>query len=182
MNNLMNESRKNYWWMSLISGMALLIFGLWFLVAPLESFQSLTIVFGVIILLVGLSEVYLSLKNRKSVFDYMSYLWGGLLNVVLGVLLISSPETILWIISIVIGFWLIFKGGEQIKRAIRLKKQQSGNWKAVLVFGIVLVLVAAALLWHPEIIGITIAVWTAIAFIFIGIFRVFLAFRIRELG
>lgn len=182
MNNLMNESRKNYWWMSLISGMALLIFGLWFFVAPLESFQSLTIVFGVIILLVGLSEVYLSLKNRKSVFDYMSYLWGGLLNVVLGVLLISSPETILWIISIVIGFWLIFKGGEQIKRAIRLKKQQSGNWKAVLIFGIVLVLVAAALLWHPEIIGITIAVWTAIAFIFIGIFRIFLAFRLRELG
>lgn len=182
MNNLMNESRKNYWWMSLISGMALLIFGLWFFVAPLESFQSLTIVFGVIILLVGLSEVYLSLKNRKSVFDYMSYLWGGLLNVVLGVLLISSPETILWIISIVIGFWLIFKGGEQIKRAIQLKKQQSGNWKAVLIFGIVLVLVAAALLWHPEIIGITIAVWTAIAFIFIGIFRVFLAFRLRELG
>lgn len=182
MNNLMNESRKNYWWMSLISGMALLIFGLWFFVAPPESFQSLTIVFGVIILLVGLSEVYLSLKNRKSVFDYMSYLWGGLLNVVLGVLLISSPETILWIISIVIGFWLIFKGGEQIKRAIRLKKQQSGNWKAVLIFGIVLVLVAAALLWHPEIIGITIAVWTAIAFIFIGIFRIFLAFRLRELG
>lgn len=182
MNSLMNESRKNYWWMSLISGMALLVFWLWFLVAPLESFQSLTIVFGVIILLVGLSEVYLSLKNRKSVFDYMSYLWGGLLNVVLGVLLISSPETILWIISIVIGFWLIFKGGEQIKRAIRLKKQQSGNWKAVLIFGIVLVLVAAALLWHPEIIGITIAVWTAIAFIFIGIFRVFLAFRLRELG
>jgi len=45
-----------------------------------------------------------------------------------------------------------------------------------------LVVIAAALLWHPEIIGITIAIWTAIAFIFIGIFRIYLAFRLRELG
>jgi len=182
MNTLMNENRKSYWWMSLISGLALLIFGIWFFVAPLESFQSLAIVFGFIILIVGLSEVFISLKKRNVVFDYMSYLWGGLLNVVLGVLLISSPETILWVISIVIGFGLIFKGGEQIKRAIQLKKQNSSNWKAVLVFGIVLVVIAAALLWHPEIIGITIAIWTAIAFIFIGIFRIYLAFRLRELG
>ncbi len=182
MNTLMNENRKSYWWMSLISGLALLIFGIWFFVAPLESFQSLAIVFGFIILIVGLSEVFISLKKRNVVFDYMSYLWGGLLNVVLGVLLISSPETILWVISIVIGFGLIFKGGEQIKRAIQLKKQNRSNWKAVLVFGIVLVVIAAALLWHPEIIGITIAIWTAIAFIFIGIFRIYLAFRLRELG
>ena len=178
----MNENRRSYWWMSLISGLALLIFGIWFFVAPLESFQSLAIVFGFIILIVGLSEVFISLKKRNVVFDYMSYLWGGLLNVVLGVLLISSPETILWVISIVIGFGLIFKGGEQIKRAIQLKKQNRSNWKAVLVFGIVLVVIAAALLWHPEIIGITIAIWTAIAFIFIGIFRIYLAFRLRELG
>ena len=182
MNTFMNENRKSYWWMSLISGLALLIFGIWFFVAPLESFQSLAIVFGFIILIVGLSEVFISLEKRNVVFDYMSYLWGGLLNVVLGVLLISSPETILWVISIVIGFGLIFKGGEQIKRAIQLKKQNRSNWKAVLVFGIVLVVIAAALLWHPEIIGITIAIWTAIAFIFIGIFRIYLAFRLRELG
>ncbi len=182
MNTFMNENRKSYWWMSLISGLALLIFGIWFFVAPLESFQSLAIVFGFIILIVGLSEVFISLKKRNVVFDYMSYLWGGLLNVVLGVLLISSPETILWVISIVIGFGLIFKGGEQIKRAIQLKKQNRSNWKVVLVLGIVLVVIAAALLWHPEIIGITIAIWTAIAFIFIGIFRIYLAFRLRELG
>jgi uncharacterized membrane protein HdeD (DUF308 family) len=181
MNTLMNENRKSYWWMSLISGLVLLFFGIWFFVAPLESFQSLTIVFGIVILIIGLSEVFIALKNRKVVLDYMSYLWGGLLNVVLGVLLISSPETILWIISIVIGFWLIFKGGEQIKRAIHLKKQNSNSWKTVLIWGIVLVLIAAALLWHPEIIGITIAIWTAIAFIFIGIFRIYLAFRLREM-
>ena len=177
----MNENRKSYWWMSLISGLALLIFGIWFFVAPLESFQSLAIVFGFIILIVGLSEVFISLKKRNVVFDYMSYLWGGLLNVVLGVLLISSPETILWVISIVIGFGLIFKGGEQIKRAIDLKKNNSSNWKTVLIFGIVLILVAAVLLWHPEIIGITIAFWTAVSFIFIGIFRVYLSFRLREM-
>lgn len=181
MNTLYNENRKSYWWMSLISGLALLVFGAWFLVAPMESFQSLTIVFGILILISGIFEIYLSLKNRKQVFDYMSHLWGGVLNVILGVLLISNPKTILWIISVIIGFWLIFKGGEQIKKAFDLKKNNSSNWKTVLVFGIVLVLVAAFLLWHPEIIGITIAFWTALAFILIGIFRIYLSFRLREM-
>lgn len=175
-----SSAHKQYWWIPLISGITLLFFGIWFFVAPLDSFKSLTIVFGLIIMLSGAYEMYISLKSRKEIINSLSFLWGGLLNVILGVLLILNPETILWIISLLIGFWLIFKGGEQIKKSLHLKKQGK-NWKGVLFFGIVLVLIAAALLWHPEIIGFTIAIWTSLAFILIGIFRIYLAFRLREL-
>ena len=111
--------------------------------------------------------------------DNLSFLWGGVLNIVLGILLILNPRTILVIISVLIGFWLIFKGGEQIKRAINLRKNKNSVWKRVLTLGILMILVAAILLWHPEIIGFTIARWTSIAFIIIGVFRIYLAFRLR---
>lgn len=173
---------KQYWWIPFISGLTLLFFGIWFLLAPLDSFKSLTIVFGLIILLSGAFEMYIALKNRKVVINYLSFLWGGLLNVILGVLLMLNPEAILWIISLIIGFWMIFKGGELIKRAFQLKKSKSTHWKRVLVSGILLILVAAILLWHPEIIGFTIAIWTSLAFILIGVFRIYLALQFRKLS
>ncbi|WP_340113259.1 HdeD family acid-resistance protein [Maribellus mangrovi] len=173
---------KQYWWIPLISGLTLLFFGIWFLLAPLDSFKSLTIVFGLIISLSGAIEMYIALKNRKVVINYLSFLWGGLLNVILGILLMLNPEAILWIISLVIGFWMIFKGGELIKRAFQLKKSNSTHWKRVLVFGILLIVVAAILLWHPEIIGFTIAIWTSLAFILIGVFRIYLALQFRKMN
>jgi len=181
MNDAVLKPQKKYWWIPLFSGIALLVFGLWSLSAPLESFKSLTIVFGLVILISGVFEMYVSLKNRHVMFDYLSYLSGGVLNFVLGLLLVVNPEALLWVINLIIGFWLIFKGGEQISRALALKKQHSTRWKNGLIWGIALVVLAAVLLWHPEIIGITIAFWISIAFVFVGVIRIYLAFKMREI-
>jgi len=182
MQNIRAGGKKNYWWISLISGIVLLFFGIWFFSAPIDSFKTLSILFGVVLFSSGVLEIYVALKNRKLVLDYWSYLLGGLLNVFLGLLLIINPTTILLISSVLISFWLIFKGGERIKRAIELKNANQENWKNPLIFGLILILSAAILLWHPNIIGFTIALWTAVSFILIGIFRIYIAFKIRELN
>jgi len=176
------KEHKNYWWIPLLSGIILLFFGIWFFTAPRESFQSLTIVFGSIILFSGVFEIYMALKNRALVMDYLAYLWGGLINVFLGIVLILNPKTILIIISILIGFWLIFKAGEMIKKALAQKKANNPKWINGLIFGLVLILLAIILIWHPDIIGFTIALWTSLAFIFMGVFRIYLAFRLKEIG
>lgn len=178
----MVDRKKNYWWIPLLSGLILLFFGIWFFTAPLESFKTLSIVFGITILLSGIFEIYVALKNRSVVLDYWSYLWGGILNVFLGVLLILNPTTILIIISALIAFWLIFKGGERIKKAFDLKKIKNEKWQNTLWFGIALILIAVILLWHPQIIGFTIALWTSLAFILLGIIRIYLAFKIKVLN
>ncbi len=174
-------NQSNYWWLPFISGLILLLFGIWFLAAPLDSFKTLTIVFGIIVLISGILEIYVLLKNSDGWSKVLVYLWGGLLNVILGILLIANPQTILVIISFVIGFWLIFKGGEQIKRALHLRKINSAVWKRVLTLGIIMIVLAAVLLWHPEIIGFTIVVWTSLAFIIIGIIRMYLAYRLKDI-
>jgi uncharacterized membrane protein HdeD (DUF308 family) len=180
----MNETfeKRNYWWVPLLSGLILLFFGIWFIASPLENFKTLTVVFGVIVFLSGVFELYIAFRNRNAVVNQLSFVWGGILNLVLGGLLMVNPGALLFIISLIIAFFLIFIGGEQIKRAINLQKRKSENWKLVLIFGILLILFAAVLLWRPEIIGFTLAVWTSIAFILTGIFRIYLAFRLRKLG
>lgn len=180
-NLIKTNGSKNYWWIPLISGLTLLFFGVWFFKAPLDSFQTLTLVFGFIILLSGILEIYVAFTNKGVVVDYLSYVWGGVLNVFLGFLLILNPTTILIIISIVIGFWLIYKGGELIKKAMELKKVKNEKWKTLLIVGSILILIAVILLWHPQIIGFTIALWTSLAFIILGIFRIYFAFKLKGL-
>jgi len=172
-------STRSYWLIPLLSGLILLLFGIWFLVAPLESFKTLTIVFGIIIFLSGVIEMYVLIRGKDAITDHMSYVWGSVLNLVLGVLLIMNPETILTLISLLIGFWLIYKGGGLIKRAYDLRKSNSEKWKNNMFFGAILLVLAAILLWHPEIIGFTIAMWTSLAFIVIGALRIYFAFRIK---
>ncbi|HPF51795.1 MAG TPA: DUF308 domain-containing protein [Draconibacterium sp.] len=179
MNTTNVRSSKKYWWIPFLSGFIFLLFGIWFLIAPLESFQSLAIVFGIIMFISGILELYIFIKSEKGFMNNLSFLLGGVLNIVLAILLIVNPRTILLIISILIGFWLIFKGGEQIKRAINLRKNKNPVWKRVLTLGILMTVVAAILLWHPEVIGFTIALWTSIAFIMIGVFRIYLALRLK---
>ena len=171
---------RNYWWIPLVSGIVFLVFGLWLLLVPLDSFYTLTMVFGFIILISGVYEIYFSLLNRKSILDFQSLLWSGIVNALLGLILILNPGTILVIISILIGFWLIFKGGELIKKAIDLKKSGSKTWNRPMIIGIILLVIAIILIWHPQIIGITIALWTSLAFISLGVFRIYLAFRFKK--
>lgn len=46
-----------------------------------------------------------------------------------------------------------------------------------LIFGIILILLAAIFVWYPEVMGITISFWPGMAFISLGIFRIVLIFK-----
>ena len=175
------EGKQIYWWIPLISGLFLLLFGIWFLVAPIDSFQTLTVIFGILILLSGILEIYIIVKDKGFALEFISYIWGGILSILLGALLITNPQLILVIISVLIGFWLIFKGGEIIKKALKIRKENNDKWKNHMFLGVMLFVVAIILLWHPQIIGFTIAMWTSIAFIVLGAFRIYLALRMKSI-
>lgn len=171
---------KNIWWIPILSGVIYLIFGIWFFKTPIESFKALTMFFGLFILAGGLIESYLSYKNRDFIYDFKSYLWGGILSTILGLFLITNPKALLVIVSFIISAGLIFKGSINLYRAYNLKQQNNTTWTKPLSTGILIILVAILLLWHPEIIGFTIAIWAALAFIILGIFRIYFGLRLKD--
>jgi uncharacterized membrane protein HdeD (DUF308 family) len=65
-------------------------------------------------------------------------------------------------------------------RAVEARKAKLRQWKWELGLGISFLLLAGVFFWHPMFIGITIAVWTALAFIILGVFRIALTFRLRR--
>ena len=164
---------------SILKGLLLIVFGIWLLRAPSENIIKLSVVFGIFIIIGGLLEVWLAFKNKQNHIQWEWTLTSGILDILLGAFLIANPEFILWLITLFVSIWLIIRGILAIRLAMLLKKTESSGSGFNLVLGIILIILAIILIWHPKIIGLTIGFWTAIAFISLGIFRIVLAFKYR---
>ena len=69
------EYYKANWWVWLVSGAIAVIFGLLFLNYPDQTFQLITLFFGIFALLTGLTFVVGALANRKYTDHFWSTLW-----------------------------------------------------------------------------------------------------------
>jgi uncharacterized membrane protein HdeD (DUF308 family) len=180
MNQEATVNRKlTYWWIPLLFGIIFIVTGVWIFNAPAESFERITKLLGVIILISGTSEVFLTIGRRRGISGWGFQLSGGLIDMVIGIILIVNPSILLKIITLFVAAWLIISSITIIMRASEARQKEHAYWKWELILGIFLLLLAILLLWHPMILGFTIGIWTALAFIILGIFRIVLTIRLK---
>ena len=164
----------------MVFGVIFIITGIWILTSPVESFEQITRLIGVIILLSGATQVFLVVANRESSSRQGFQAFGGIIDLIIGLILILNPELLLRIFTRCVGIWLAVSGISLIMRAVEARKAKLPRWKWELGLGISFILLAGVFFWHPMFIGITIAIWTALAFIFLGVFRIALTLRLRK--
>ena len=177
-----SKSTTISWWLVLLKGVFLTVFGIWMFKMPYESFYSMLFIIGLIISLSGILEIVFSIYYRNDLKEWWWNLSGGILDLLIGGFLLVNPDALLMLIALFISFWLVVRGVLAVREAIELKKQESNKWKWILLLGIALLLLAVLLIWHPQIIGITVVFWIAISFIILGIFRIILAFKLQNLS
>jgi len=170
------------WWMYLIKGALIIVLGIWMLKMPRESFNAMLLIIGLIIALGGALETFLALYYRKVLKEWGWNFSAGILDILVGILLISNPDAILVLITLFISFWLVLRGVLAIWEAMELRREGRKNWKWILALGILVMLLAIVLIWHPQVIGLTLIFWIAISFISLGIFRIVLAFKLLSLS
>ena len=171
-----------YWWIPILFGVIFIATGIWILKAPADSFGTITTVIGVVILVSGVTELFLNIYNRRAIPGWGYQLTGALVNLVIGLILIINPAILLRIITVFVAIWLIVGSIMVIMMAAEARQVQRLYWKWALILGVFLLLLAILLLWHPMILGFTIAIWTALAFIILGIFRIVLTFRLKKMS
>ena len=164
-------------WVYILKGVLLIVIGIWMLSMPKESFASVNFLIGLIIIIGGALELGFSIYYRKGITGYGWHLMSGLLDVILGLFIISNPKIILILITLLVSFWLILRGVVAINSAITMKPLGGNRWKWQMAFGILFILAAILLIWHPQVVGLTIIFWMAMAFIMLGILRLVMGFR-----
>ena len=90
--NFENISKKisraiRHWWLMLIVGILSLVAGIMVFVFPLESYVTLSVLFGILMVLVGASQLIIASASNNYLMMRGYVIVGGVLDVLLGLFL-----------------------------------------------------------------------------------------------
>lgn len=175
------KTAGKHWYLPLISGILFICIGLLVFSTPLKSYLTLAAIFAVTFLFTGVIEIIYAIANHKKSDNWGWSLAGGIIDFLLGILLVSHPDITIIILPFYIGFGILFRSIMAIGWSLELKRQQISDWGNLLAVGILGAILAFILLWNPVLAGFTIIFYTALAFIVIGIFQIYLSFKLKKL-
>ena len=180
-NNSAAETGK-HWYFPLITGIIFTLIGIWVFRTPLASYLALAVLFSVTFLVTGIIEIVYAIFTRKRRAHWGWPLVGGIIVLLIGILLVSQPQVSMVILPIYIGFGILFRSIIAIGWSIELKNQQISGWGKLLFIGILGSIFSFIMLWNPLFAGMTLVIYTGIAFLIIGIFQLYLAIRLRKIN
>jgi uncharacterized membrane protein HdeD (DUF308 family) len=169
------------WWVLLLKGILLIIFGILSFVNPGITLATLVLWFAIFMMIDGAFSIIGVISNWKVEEDKWLLLADGSLGLVLGFLVYRSPETFLSFIAFVISFWAIFSGISRIAMAIQLRKEIEGEgW--LILSGILSVIFGLLVFAQPGL-GIATLMWIMASFaILVGALLIVLSFKLRKAG
>lgn len=162
------------WWVFLIRGILFLLVGIYLLASPASGYLALSFLFGLIILLTGIAELLRAYQDRGT-GNRGWHLFIGLVDILLGLILVSHLAASMTILRIIMGFYFLFKGITVL--TFRSMFNRSAWW---LVLGGLIVVIFVFMIWFNPVFGTaSILLFTALAFILTGILNINLGLRMR---
>ncbi|MEO0572186.1 MAG: DUF308 domain-containing protein [Bacteroidota bacterium] len=175
------KSALKHWYLLTLVGIIFTLVGIYTLTRPLESFTNLIVIFSWSFLITGIFDTIFSLVNCKNIGKWGWALLSGILNVALGIWLMIGPQISRTVLPVFVGFLLLFRAFSAIGHSMDLKHHGIKDWWALTFVGVLAFLFSFLLLWNPTAKGITITVWTGIAFISVGIYHVYFSLRLKRI-
>ena len=157
---LIENSKRavRYWWLLLIIGIALFVVGILVFVYPTQSYLGMSLLFGWLMLISGILEVVLSSVNKHFITGRGWMLAGGIIEIVLGIILIF------------LGFWLMLRAFGAIGLGSDMGAMQIAGSGWTIFSGILLLLCSLWILFQPLVFGTTaVIVWVGISLLFAGV-------------
>lgn len=175
------KSAISHWWLILMAGMVLIGLGVWIIASPFQSFLSLSKIFAMGILATGIFEIVFALNNHKSIETWGWTLVSGLVDLFVGGYLFLNPLITMVVLPVIIGFWMLFRGVFAIGNSIDMRAYGFWDWRWLLASAIFVILLACLILGNLAFGVVNMIVWTGLAFICAGIFRIHFSLKLRKL-
>jgi uncharacterized membrane protein HdeD (DUF308 family) len=175
------KKAMDYWWLLLLTGIALISMGIWVFISPEDAYVSLSVLFGVCILFVGVFELLFALSAKRSLNTWGWTVASGIFDILIGCFILAYPHMTTTILPYVLGSWLILRGFSGIAFALDMRRYGVSAWGLLLAIAIAIIVFGILILSVPAFGLLGIIVWTAVSFIFAGTFRIFLAVHLRRM-
>jgi len=181
MDTNVKSAAKAVWWLVLLRGIFMVIFGIIALVSPGIALLTLVWVFGFYAILDGIAAVVIGIRTRGE----PHWTWTivqGVVSVLAGVIALVWPGVTALALLFVVAFWAIMLGIGEIAGAFASRRSGSNAWGWTLAAGILNVVFGILLLIWPAS-GILTLVWLVGIFALVGgVALILLAFRVRSVA
>ena len=170
------------WWLGLVLGVLLVVAGIVVFCNPVESYMALSVMFGVLMLLSGITELAVALGSRNFFMMRGYSIVGAILDLLLGIFLCVYPQVTLVVLPVVIGIWLLWHSFMVIGFGGDLStfRLPGSGWT---IFGGVMMLILGLLMViMPLTVGVAaLAFVTGCAMIVAGAVAIALSLKLRQL-
>ena len=95
-------------WLLLIAGLLCILAGIIVFVFPVQSYVALSIMFGVLILLVGAAQLIVAYSSGNYLAMKGYWIVGGVMALILGILLCIYPNVTLILLPVMLGIWMMY--------------------------------------------------------------------------
>lgn len=169
-----------YWWLLLAGRVILFLIGVVVFAFPVQSYVGMAVLFGWLMLLTGVVETIVAVRNTHYVTGRGWMLAWGVIEIVLGLILVFNVALSSATLPVVLGFWLLMRGFSAVglggdMRAVGIR---GAGW--TILCGILLLLCALGILFQPLVFGSTaVVVWVGLSLLLAGASAALLGLQLR---
>lgn len=170
--NLMSKAARavKHWWLLLLSGLLCIVAGILVFIFPMESYMTLAILFGILMLIVGAAQLIIASTSGNYLAMRGYVIAGGILDLLLGIFLCIYPAVTVVLLPIMLGIWMMYHSFMIIAFGGDLETFKIGGSGWVTVGGILLLLLSILILVNPFSAGIaTVIVVTGVGLLVFGL-------------
>ena len=155
--NLTNKVSRaiKHWWLLMLAGLLCVAMGIVVFVFPLESYVTLAILFGVLMLAVGATQLIIASSSGNYLAMRGYVIVGGVLDLILGIFLCIYPYVTLMVLPIMMGIWMMYHSFIIIAFGGDMETFKLGGSGLVIAGGILLLLLSILVLVNPLGAGVT---------------------------
>lgn len=183
LDSIIRLERKDirYWWISLIVGLFSIAASIGCFVTPGGSLALLTVLFVTTLLTGGILNILFATLNRKRIAYWSWSLARGIIEVLLGIWLILLPLPVVTTgLIFLVGFWMLFHSIIGIGESCELQQYDIKGWGWLLACNILSLIFSFVYLMSPVFGGLFVVFYLGFSFVFYGVFRFVLAFKLRR--
>ena len=186
MANILTELRERtcrnvkHWWLLLACGILCAICGIVVFCNPVKSYITISIVFGIVMLLNGIVELITAVTSRN-LFLLRGYnIMGGMLDLFIGLFLCAFPRLTLDLLPIILGVWLLYHSFMVMGLGSDLKAIRTPGSSLLFIGGVVMLIIAILALFSNSFGTNPVVILTGTAFIVFGIILSSIALELRK--
>jgi uncharacterized membrane protein HdeD (DUF308 family) len=168
------------WWLFIIKGLVFIGAGIYVFCSPLAGYIGLSVLFSIIIIVSGLSQIFFASVN-SAMKGWGWSLVSGILDLIIGFYLFSYPLVTMVTLPLFLGFWLMFRSFYLMGISFDIKDLGITSWGWLLAGSILLLLTALLVIYFPAAGAIGIIAISGTALIIGGVLNIMLALKFKDL-